>query len=177
MTALTLGEVVAYPTEAVYGLGCDPLNASAVARLWQLKQRPPAMGMIVIAGSWQALQPFMSALSADDEQTLRQSWPAGMTWVVPARSGTPDWLTGGRDTIAVRWSAHADVIALCSAFGGALVSTSANVHGQPAAKSVPEVLSHFSGRAGFAGVVSGALGAEARPTPIRELTTGKWIRV
>lgn len=177
MFALTASQVIAYPTEAVYGLGCDPFNASAVETLWRLKQRPPSMGLIVVAGEWQALTPFMADLSAEQTARLRAEWPAPFTWVVPASKRVPAWLTGGGDTVALRWSAHPDVVALCSAFGGALVSTSANLHGHAPARSAQAVADHFSGQAGFAGVVVGELGGQAQPTPIRELITGRWIRV
>lgn len=176
VSALTAGQVVGYPTEAVYGLGCDPFNESAVQTLWRLKQRPPAMGLILVAGDWQTLRPFMAELSAEQEAQLRAEWPAPFTWVVPADRRVPTWLKGGGDTIALRWSAHPSLVALCSAFGGALVSTSANLHGQPPARSAQAVVECFSGQAGFAGVVVGELGSQAQPTPIRELTTGRWIR-
>jgi L-threonylcarbamoyladenylate synthase len=174
--ALHRGEVIAYPTEAVYGLGCDPFNAQAMARIWQLKQRPASMGVILIAGEFAMLQPFMADISVDDMAQLHDSWPGAMTWVVPARAGTPDWLTGGRDTIALRWSSHPDVMSLCAAFGGALVSTSANRHGYAPSKDATDIAREFGGQAGFAGIMKGTLGGQEKPTPIRELTTGIWIR-
>jgi len=174
--ALRSGLVVAYPTEAVYGLGCDPGDAQAVAQLWQLKQRPAAKGLVLLGAQWQHLAPYMAPLTAPQEATLRASWPDAMTWVVPAASTVPHWITGGRDTVALRWTKHQLAHELCMAFGGALVSTSANLHTQPPCMSEAEVLSTFATHEGFAGVCEGALGGYDKPTPIRELLTGRWVR-
>lgn len=174
--ALASGKVVAYPTEAVYGLGCDPMNAQAVASVWAMKQRPEGMGLIVVGSSWEQLVSFMAPLNGEQQAQLIASWPDSVTWVVPVASDAPAWLTGGRDTIALRWSKHSDVCALCDALGSAIVSTSANVHGQPPCLDADCVQTHLSHHANFAGVMAGDLGVASRPTPIRDLLTGAWIR-
>lgn len=174
--ALARGDIVAYPTEAVYGLGCDPMNPDAVAALWQLKQRPEAMGLILVASDWSQLAPFVAPLSAAESTRLHRHWPGAHTWVVPAAPSAPRWLTGGRDSLAVRVSAHSVVRALCDAFAGALVSTSANIHGQAPLLQADAVALTFAECTHFAGVVVGALGGQQRPTPIQELLTGQWIR-
>ena len=143
--------MVAYPTEAVYGLGCDPLNEAAFARLLALKQRP---------------EPML--------QRLRQTWPGPVTWIVPAAPGVPAWLTGGRDTIAVRVTAHSMAAALCRAFGGALVSTSANRSGEEPARSAEEVRRQFGDR--LDDILVGPLGGLERPTRICDARTGATIR-
>jgi L-threonylcarbamoyladenylate synthase len=174
--ALKDGKVVAYPTEAVYGLGCDPMNEAALEYLAMMKQRPENMGLIVVGSSWQQLVSYMSALSELHHAALVSSWPDALTWIVPVAQGVPAALTGGRDTIALRWTKHPDVCALCDAFGGAIVSTSANVHGQSPCLSAMCVTETFVGFSEFAGVLNGELGGHARPTPIRDLTTGDWVR-
>lgn len=175
--ALAAGQVVAYPTEGVYGLGADPANEAAVSAIWTLKQRPAAMGLILIAADWSQLLPWMGALTPAQEQALRTSWPGPMTWVVPAAVGTPAWLTGGRETLALRWTAHEPAADLCRAFGGALVSTSANLHGQPPLSTAADIQAAFGAQTTvFAGVCDGALGGMERPTPIRDLQTGDWLR-
>jgi len=176
VSALQAGRVVAYPTEAVYGLGCDPMNEQAVADIWKLKQRPDGMGLIVVGSSWQQLVPYMSLLDEQHHAKLVSSWPDALTWIVPAAENTPHWLTGGRDTIALRWTLHPDVCALCDAFGGAIVSTSANLHGQPPCVSADCVALAFAAQEAFAGVLQGELGGNPKPTPIRDLMTGAWIR-
>jgi L-threonylcarbamoyladenylate synthase len=171
---LRTGGVVAYPTEAVYGLGCDPLDHTAFVRLLALKRRPDAKGVILIAADETQLAPFVTPLSKAATAHLRGSWPGPVTWIVPAASGVPGWLTGGRDTVAVRVTAHPLAAALCRAFGGALVSTSANRTGQPPARTALKVRQLFGNR--LDGIVVGPLGGLARPTTIRDARTGSVIR-
>lgn len=173
--ALHAGAVIAYPTEAVYGLGCDPMNEAAVARIWQLKQRPAAMGLILLASDWQQLVPYIAELTDEQQQQLLSTWPGPHTWIVPAAETTPAWLTGGRDSIAVRITDHLPSCALCDAFGGAVVSTSANLHGQPPLREAIEAKETFQAE-GFAGVMQGELGGLEKPTSIRDLCTGEWVR-
>jgi L-threonylcarbamoyladenylate synthase len=151
---LRQGAVLAYPTEAVYGLGCDPLNEDAAMRLLQLKHRPVAKGLILVAANLQQLEPF---LRLDKAIVARCSatWPGPVTWVVPVQDWVPKWLTGEHQSLAVRVSAHPCVQALCTAFGGALVSTSANPGGKtPALNALqtqiyfPRGVSLFSGDTG-----------------------------
>lgn len=177
VSALHQGQVVAYPTEAVYGLGCDPLNQQAVERIWQLKQRPAAMGLILVAADWSQLVDYVAPLSAAQLDVLQQPWPGAHTWIVPAAKQTPSWLTGGRQTIAVRVSAHPVIQQLCQAYRGAIVSTSANLHQQPPLADLDALHATFSAQAGFAGIVAGALGAAGRPTPIQDFNSKQWIRV
>src|SRR5690606_18310794 len=133
-TALRSGGVIAYPTEAVWGLGCDPRNEAAVLRLLALKQREVDKGLILVGASEAQLTPYIDMLALDAAQraAVLASWPGPHTWIVPASTQAPAWITGTHTGIAVRVSAHPTVIALCDAFGGALVSTSANRAGEPA---------------------------------------------
>ena len=131
-------EVIAYPTEAVFGVGCDPDSETAVSRLLVLKQRPVEKGLILIAASYEQLKPYIddSMLTPAQRETIFSVWPGPVTFVFPAKPTTPRWLTGRFDSLAVRVTDHPLVVALCLAFGKPLVSTSANLTGQPA-MSVP----------------------------------------
>lgn len=171
---LRAGGVIAYPTEAVFGLGCDPFNPQAVLRLLELKRRPMEKGLILIAADIDQLAPFMAPLSAADHAHLKASWPGPNTWLVPARPETPAWLRGAHHTLAVRVTAHPVASALCQAAGHALVSTSANPAGRPPARSALQVRRYFADR--LDAIVTGALGTEPRPTAIRDLRTGKTVR-
>nr|MDQ2696242.1 Sua5/YciO/YrdC/YwlC family protein [Pseudomonadota bacterium] len=117
---LRQGGVIAYPTEAVYGLGCDPRNRRAVQRLLEIKRRPPAKGLILIAADLAQLEPFIDPLPPDRRRLLDAAWPGPVTWLVPARRA-PVWLRGNHPTLAVRVTAHPLAAALCRAFGGAVV--------------------------------------------------------
>lgn len=173
---LRAGGVIAYPTEGVWGIGCDPRNQAAVLRLLAIKQRDVAKGLILIAGEEMQLAPFidMCALSDAQRATVRGTWPGPHTWIVPASPRAPHWITGEHDGIAVRVSAHAPVAALCAAFGGALVSTSANLSGMPAPRRRdaldPALLSQLDG------VLDGDTGALVQPTPIRDARSGAVLR-
>jgi L-threonylcarbamoyladenylate synthase len=172
--ALRAGGVVAYPTEAVFGLGCDPRDAAALARLVALKGRPADLGVIVIAAEFSQLAPYLAPLPAELEARAAATWPGPVTWVWPAAAGLPALLTGGRGTLAVRVTAHQPAAALCHAFGGALVSTSANRHGAPPARTAVEVRATFPD--GLAAVLDLPCGGAARPTEIRDAVGGQVLR-
>lgn len=167
------GGVVAYPTEAIYGLGCDPLNRRAVARLLDIKQRPLSKGLILIAAGFEQLMPFINQLPAKKMRAVLESWPGPNTWLLPAANTTPRWLTGGRDSIAVRVTAHSLAADLCRAFGGAIVSTSANLSGYSPAKTALEVRLRCPGSDA---ILHGSTGANTQPTTIRNPLTGEVIR-
>lgn len=177
LQTLRQGGVIAYPTEGVWGLGCDPQDYHAVQDLLQLKQRPVEKGLILVAADIQQLEPYLQGLNTQQRQTLAQSWPGPHTWLVPANEQVPQWISGGQATVALRVSAHPIIQALCRGFGAALVSTSANLSGKAAARSLLDVQLQFSSKvAQRVRVVPGSLGEQNKPTAIRELLTGKIIR-
>jgi L-threonylcarbamoyladenylate synthase len=175
VAALRGGAVIAYPTEAVYGLGCDPLNESAVARLFALKQRPRDQGVLLIAAEFDQLKQFIGDVPADAIARARATWPGPHTWVFPRSAATPAWLAGGHTGIAVRITAHAPASQLCRAFGAALVSTSANPHGTAPARSAAEVHAMFGNELAY--ILEGTVGGLERPTPISDAMSGNAIRV
>ena len=170
---LRAGGVVAYPTEAVYGIGCDPWDPEAVARILRLKRRPTAKGLIVIAAEPAQLAGLVETSAAGWVQACA-SWPGFVTWVLAAARSAPPWLTADRGTLAVRITAHPVAASLCRAFGGPLVSSSANLSGRPPARSALAVRRAFP--RGLDLVVPGQVGGEARPSPIIDGTTGKALR-
>lgn len=173
---LRAGAVVAYPTEGVWGLGCDPRSQQAVLRLLAIKQRPVDKGLILIAAGIEQLHPFidLDALPPGRQAEVLAGWPGARTWIVPATPAAPAWITGIHAGIAVRVSDHAPVIALCTAFGGALVSTSANLAGQPAAHTQGELDPALLAR--IDAVVPGPTGGLSAPTPIRNALDGRILR-
>ncbi len=174
METLGAGGVIAYPTEAVWGLGCDPLDPAAVERLLRLKQRDRARGLILIGASLDDFQPFLAPLPAAVRRRLARTWPGPVTWLLPARPECPRWLTGAHDTLAVRVSAHPVCQALCRAWGGALVSTSANVSGRPPARTRLQLRKQFDDRLDY--ILPGDTGGRARPSEIRDATSGEVLR-
>ena len=168
------GGIVAYPTEGVYGLGCDPLDGVAVGRLLALKGRSRRKGLIMIAERFERLRPLVGALDPDLEAAARADWPGPVTWVLPAAPATPSWLTGGRPTLAVRVTAHPLAAALCRAFGRPLVSTSANRSGARPARSPLAVRRQLGDAVDL--ILHGALGGLRGPTPIRDGASGRLLR-
>lgn len=168
------GGVIAYPTEAVFGLGCDPADSRAVLRLLGIKRRPISKGLILVAADWSQLQPWLRRPSRQQLRRLQSGWPGPVTWLVPAADGCPRWLTGDHSTLAVRVSDHPLVRSLCMKTGSALVSTSANVNNHPPARSVLEVQLRFTGRIDY--LLPGPLGGLAQPTRILDLATGRTLR-
>ena len=172
--AVRTGGLIAYPTEAVYGLGCDPRNERAVRRLLALKRRSPRKGLILIAADFTQLAPYLQSLTAADQIQLDATWPGPYTWLIPARPEVPRWLRGQFDTLAVRVTAHPLVAALCRACGHPLVSTSANFSGRPPARTALAVRRQLGEK--IDALLPGPTGGAARPTEIRDLRTGRLMR-
>ena len=167
------GGVIAYPTEAVWGLGCDPWNAAAVRQLLALKARPVEKGLILVAADMAQFAFLLDDLPEAWLDQLRGSWPGPNTWLVPHRGRLPAWITGRHDSVALRVSDHPLVRALC-AHTGPLVSTSANPAGQPAARSRLRVEQYFGGC--LDAVLGGELGGRRNPSLIRDLRSGQVLR-
>lgn len=167
------GGVLAYPTEAVFGLGCDPADACAVDRILALKQRDWRKGLILIAADLAQLSPWIEQTD-QAMQRIGSSWPGPATWIFPASAQTPEWITGGRDEVAVRVTAHPIAAALTRSAGTALVSTSANPANRPPARSALAVQRYFGHQ--IEGTVPGWVDHRAQPTPIRHALTGAVLR-
>jgi L-threonylcarbamoyladenylate synthase len=174
--ALRRGGVVAYPTEAVFGLGCDPRSRVAFEKLFALKQRPPTQGVLLIGADFDQVAPYIDLAATPHAalERVRASWPGPHTWILPRAAGVPEWIAGGHAGIALRVTAHATAAALCRAFGGALVSTSANPHGEPPARDAATVRRYFHDA--VARVIDAPPGGQVRPTSIRDALTGAIIR-
>ena len=167
------GGVIAYPTEAVWGLGCDPWNDEAVERLLALKDRPVHKGLILVAAEVEQFDFLLEDLPEIWLARLAGSWPGPNTWLVPHQNRLPEWISGQHDSVALRVSDHPQVRALCR-LTGPLVSTSANPAGRPSARSRLRVEQYFPGQ--LDAVLGGALGGRKNPSLIRDLISGDVIR-
>lgn len=172
--SLKQGKVIAYPTEAVYGLGCDPFNLEAVIQLLHIKQRHQDKGLILVASNWQQIDNLIKPIPTSAKMIVELSWPGPVTWVFPASQQVPAWIKGRYDSIALRISAHPIIQQLCQEFSGPIVSTSANSEGQPPARDAYTVSLLFSEQLGC--IIEGALGELSRPTEIRDVLSGEIIR-
>ena len=176
VAALHSGGVIAYPTEAVWGLGCDPFDATAVRRLLAIKQRDESKGLILIAANLAQIASLIDhdALPRARIAAVLANWPGPHTWLLPCTSLVPAWLRGDHPTLALRITAHRQTAALCMAFGGPLVSTSANIATAAPARTRaeldPQLLTQLDG------VLDGDTDGLNAPTTIRDAVSGLLLR-
>ncbi|MEO9943746.1 MAG: Sua5/YciO/YrdC/YwlC family protein [Paraglaciecola sp.] len=175
LETLLQGGIIAYPTEGVLGLGCDPDNEEAVFKLLKIKNRPVEKGLILVAKTYSQLLPYIddARIPMDMRTEIFSSWPAAITWLLPASKHAPKWITGDSDYIAVRVSQHLVVGQLCELFNKPLVSTSANVAGTQPALNAEQLNRQFSEPPVL---VEGELGGNKKPSQIRHGMTGQIIR-
>jgi L-threonylcarbamoyladenylate synthase len=168
------GGVIAYPTESVFGLGCDPLNEQAVIKLLSLKQRSVDQGLILIASNVRQVLPLIQPQHADDLARALKTWPGHFTWVFPKSNSVPSWISGKYSSIAVRVSKHPIVKLLCDRLNHPLVSTSANISKQDDLNSIKRIQETFGDKIGF--YIDAPTGNEKHASPIRDAHTLNTIR-
>ncbi|WP_392892949.1 L-threonylcarbamoyladenylate synthase [Pseudomonas migulae] len=171
--AVRAGAVIAYPTEAVWGLGCDPWDEEAVYRVLMLKGRSVDKGLILVADNIRQFDFLFEDFPELWMDRMASTWPGPNTWLVPHRNQLPQWITGVHETVALRVSDHPLVRDLCAVVGP-LVSTSANPQGRPAARTRIRVEQYFRGQLDL--ILGGNLGGRKNPSVIRDLATGNVIR-
>ncbi len=174
-TAVANGGIIGYPTESVYGLGCDPFNFEAVSRLLTIKRRPEHKGLILLAADINAVEPLLGELTPKQQQHLKETWPGPVTWLLPDPMGLiPDWIKGSFDDVAVRVSAYRPCRELARRCGGLLVSTSANHSQCEPLKTYQGVIQQFALE--LDAVVCGKVEGRSRPSEIRSIENLKVIR-
>ena len=171
--AIENGGVIAYPTEAVYGLGCSPWDGQAIQKLLQLKRRPLGKGLIVVAANIAQLHSLVSFDKVSRMQSVLDTWPGPVTWVLPTLKKTPGWLSGDHAGIAVRVSAHPQLRQLCESCGP-LVSTSANLANTKPARTTSDVRKYFRDALDY--ILPGQLGSQAGPSESRHAESGQTLR-
>jgi L-threonylcarbamoyladenylate synthase len=171
---LTEGKIIAYPTESVFGLGCDPFNEHAVTQLLGLKRRDKTKGLILIASDWTQINPLVLPLSEEQKARVNDTWEEPTTWLLPASKKAPPWITGNHANIAIRLTQHPIARTLCQLYNKPIVSTSANISGSAPAKTIAEVKDYFDSHLCF--ILPGELGSLEKPTQIRDFVSGKIIR-
>ena len=173
--ALVRQELILYPTEGVYGIGADARNVELAKRICKIKGRPLSKGLIVLADSLDRLQDWILPLT-EAQKALMETLDFGFhhTWLVPRTALCPDVLSGDSPDLAVRLTTHPVARALCEGLGAPLISTSANIQGEPAIMSEEDALK-FSDYE-VTGVVQGGLGGIPQATKIQHIVTGKVYR-
>ncbi|NTS78639.1 threonylcarbamoyl-AMP synthase [Catenovulum sp. SM1970] len=174
--AFLQGGVIAYPTEAVFGLGCDPDNQAAVEKILAIKNRPVEKGLILLAGDYSQLLPYIdeAAIPEQKREEMLARWPDGITHVVPANRDTAKFLTGQFDTIAVRITSQQDVVDLCQATGKPVVSTSCNYSGEEPARTWQQAEQDVGDAVDF--IIKGKTLGYTQPSQIIDALTGEVFR-
>ncbi len=143
---LAKGGLVAFPTDTVYGLGCDMWSPEAIRGLYEAKDRPREMAIPVLVSEPDHLARVAQADESAYAPLIARFWPGPLTLVLPRRPQVPDELTSGLNSVAVRMPDHPVALALIARAGGTLAVTSANLSGQPATRSAEQVHRELSGR-------------------------------
>lgn len=164
--SLQSGGVIAYPTEGVWGLGCIWTDEHAIKEILRLKQRPLEKGMIVLCSQLSDIESFLLPLSDIDIDQIAQDYPHPVTWILPCKLSVSESVRGQHESIAVRFSRHPQVRALCKQVGP-IISTSANPTGLPAAMSEQAVKHYFQDQLSY--ILPGQLGGYSKPSEIRTL--------
>lgn len=167
---LKFGELIAYPTEGVWGLGCDPNNLEAVKKILDLKERSSSKGLILLGSRFEQFNEY--AFAEEYKAKLMTKWPGPHTWLVPAKQGVSTLLIGSNDKVALRLSNHEIVCELCEGFGGAIISTSANKEGLPTLTGEREIADVFPD----VKILKGRLGDLNRPSTIQDVVTDFIVR-
>lgn len=199
---LQQGQLLAYPTESVWGIGCDPFNQQAVEQLLAIKQRPLEKGMIVLTDSVSRLTALLSNLNDEQRQLVLDSWCSDSnsdsvfdcdvdsqqahTWLLPLSENLPvsipAWITGAHHSVAVRVIDHPLVQQLCRQVVsvhnpyGFVVSTSCNPSGQPPALTLSQAQAYFSDSNEQVGYLKGETLGYQLPSQISNARTGQVIR-
>lgn len=168
------GGIISYPTESVFGLGCNPNDLEAVLQLLEIKQRDISKGLLLVADTIAQLEPFINISDSLTVNKLMANSSKPVTWIVPCNYLTPAWLTGKHQSIAVRISRHPIVKQLCAEFNAALVSTSANISGQASTKKAWQVRKRFANKVNY--YVPGDLGVFVSESEIRNIITDEIVR-
>ena len=144
---LRAGELVAFPTETVYGLGADARNVSAIGRIYALKGRPPGHPLIVHLASADALGDWAARIPVSARRLAERFWPGPLTLILPCGPSVPQALTGGQSSIGLRVPSHPVAQQLLRAFGGGIAAPSANRYGRVSPTTAQHVRDEFGAEA------------------------------
>jgi L-threonylcarbamoyladenylate synthase len=168
------GGIIVYPTESVYGLGCNPFDQKSVEKLLLLKKRNVDKGLILIASHVQHILPLIKPIEANDLSRALKTWPGHHTWVFPKSKIVPYWVSGKYESIAVRVSKNPIVIELCQNLNSPLISTSANISTENELCSISDIKSVFGNQVDF--YLDAPTGKESKPSTIHDAHTNTIIR-
>lgn len=166
--------VIVYPTETVWGLGCDPKDTDALNRIMNIKRRDAEKGLILVAADISQFEFLLQGISDAQRAELTHNWPGAFTYLVPHNGKVHPLVHGKFETVAIRVSSNPMVQTLCKAFGGPIVSTSANYAGHPTVRSAIQARTLFGSEVDY--ILSGSVGLNNAPSRIIDLASGRVLR-
>ncbi|MFC1528534.1 L-threonylcarbamoyladenylate synthase [Candidatus Latescibacterota bacterium] len=169
VTVLKNGGIVVYPTETVYGIGCDPLNRAAYERIHRLKKRNDDKQMLLLACSLSQVEQFAGRLADIPSRLAREFWPGPLTMVINTLSEIPEYLYGNSGGVAFRVTSHPVAASLANNSGYPITSTSANISGYPPVSNYEEALKMFGKEAEI--VLENSIPFSGTPSTIIDLTS------
>lgn len=143
---LRSGEVIAFPTDTVYGVGAHAFRPEAVAALYAVKNRPMSKAIPILVAQIDDMARVARQVPAIAWNLAERFWPGGLTLVLPCAEKVPSVVTAGGDTVAIRCPDHPIPLALANAIGAPLAATSANLSGQPSPTTARQVVGQLAGR-------------------------------
>tara|TARA_B100000900_G_C20443961_1_gene660226 strand:- start:371 stop:916 length:546 start_codon:yes stop_codon:yes gene_type:complete len=164
------GGIIIYPTEGIYGIGCDALNSDSVDRVFDIKGRSTKKGFIVICSDVRYLANIVDNNYMDCQELLDKDFT---TWIIPAHEKCPSWLVT-HNTVAVRVTNHPVIHNLCVGLKGPIISTSANYSNQIYVNDIKKIEILFDNKVDC--IVNGKLGGEIKPSTIRDIVTKEVLR-
>lgn len=145
VTAVRAGGLVIFPTETVYGVGCDPRSEAAVERIFRLKDRPATQALTLHLGADPDLEEWADDAPEGARRLAERFWPGPLTLVLASREDVPAVVRGGRPTVGLRVPDHPTALAVIEGAGGAIAGTSANRHGGPSPTTAAEAVDALGG--------------------------------
>ncbi len=176
VTVLKNEGIIAYPTESVFGLGCDPDSNNALSTIIGIKRRDPSKGMLLVCHDFLLAEKYvnLSKVSDEDRVFVRNYWPGPYTFLFPASSFCKQLLIGDHSTIAIRVSTHPIIKMLCTEFNKPIVSTSANLSGELPCLTSADVHRAFNNSVNF--ILDGETLGYSKPSTIIDLKTREILR-
>ncbi|BGI51553.1 MAG: L-threonylcarbamoyladenylate synthase type 1 TsaC [Buchnera aphidicola (Ceratovacuna japonica)] len=169
------GKLIIYPTESVFGLGCDPDNDKAIINLLKIKNRSVDKGLIIISSDYKYIKKYISIKNVPKKNIRKfyKLWPGNFTLLHPAKKNVSLYIRGNSKFVAVRITKNKFVKSLCKNFGKAIISTSANLSGFKPCRNIKEILCQFGKKIC---IMNGYVNLKKSPSTIINIINGEYIR-
>ncbi|MBL6685966.1 MAG: Sua5/YciO/YrdC/YwlC family protein [Methylophilaceae bacterium] len=167
------GNIILYPTESCFGIGCDPSNFFSIQKIKKIKKRNLKKNFLLIGSNMQEFKKYIIEIKNKDLKELYSKWPGPHTWVVDAKKNTSPWLSSSQKKIAIRIPSFSLCHKLTKGIGMALISTSANESGKRSIKNYRQACRFGNGRVK---IIKGVIGGMKKPSTIQDFTSKQILR-